>query len=195
MTSTSLSVTDRLLHQRILVLARPVDDETAAATCSQLLLLAAEDSGRDITLVLSAPGGSASAALAVHDVLRLVPNDVATLAVGPVAGPGALLLAAGAPGKRYALPHVRVLLHGGATPAGAGLRGATSGLDGDDGVVLRLTAEHAGQPVADRDARSGRWWSAEEARGHGLVDHVLTGTAALGTARGGTAFDLAGARG
>ena len=103
----------RLLHQRIVVLGQEVDDPVANRICAQLLLLSAEDPRRDISLYINSPGGSVSAGLAIMDTMRLIPNDVSTLAMGLAASMGQFLLSAGTPGKRYALPHARVLMHQG----------------------------------------------------------------------------------
>ena len=109
----------RLLHQRIVVLGQQVDDPIANRICAQLLLLSAEDQRRDISLYINSPGGSVSAGLAIYDTMRLIPNDVSTLAMGIAASMGQFLLTAGTPGKRYALPHARILMHQGS----AGIRG------------------------------------------------------------------------
>src|SRR6186997_3202739 len=106
-----LSAADRLLHQRIIVLGQEVDDAIANKLCAQLLLLSAEDPRRDIALYINSPGGSVSAALAMYDTMRLIPNDVSTLAMGLAASAAQFLLSAGTPGKRYALRHSRVLMH------------------------------------------------------------------------------------
>ena len=98
-------LTARLLHQRIIVLGQEVDDAIANRLCAELLLLSAEDPHRDISLYINSPGGSVSAGLAIYDTMRLIPNDVSTLAMGLAASMGQFLLSAGTPGKRYALPH------------------------------------------------------------------------------------------
>ena len=112
----------RLLHQRIVVLGQEVDDPIANRICAQLLLLSAEDQRRDISLYINSPGGSVSAGLAIYDTMRLIPNDVSTLAMGIAASMGQFLLSAGTHGKRYALPHARILMHQGS----AGIRGTAS---------------------------------------------------------------------
>ena len=114
MTQTpSLSASDRLLHQRIIVLGQQVDDDIANRICAELLLLSAEDPARDISLYINSPGGSVSAGLAIYDTMQLIPNDVSTLAMGLAASMGQFLLTAGTPGKRHALPNSRILLHQG----------------------------------------------------------------------------------
>lgn len=169
----------RLLHQRIVVLGAEVDDPLANRICAQLLLLSAEDSRSDISLYVNSPGGSVSAGLAIMDTIRLIPNDVSTLALGLAASMGQFLLTAGTPGKRYALPHARVLLHQGSAGIGGtavDIEIQAQNLEHTRDVVLGLIAEHSGQPLQriEHDSRRDRWFTAEEARDYGLVDHVVT---------------------
>ncbi|QCW50811.1 ATP-dependent Clp protease proteolytic subunit [Nocardioides dongxiaopingii] len=195
-TTTGPSAADRLLHQRIIVLGREVDDEIANTVCAELLLLSAEDPHRDISLYVNSPGGSVSAGLAVYDTMRLIPNDVATLAMGLAASMGQFLLTAGTPGKRFALPNSRILLHQGS----AGIGGSAvdveiqaENLEHMKDVMMSITAEHTGQPVekVERDALRDRWFTAEEAREYGFVDHVLTEVASVVPTRAGIAFGTA----
>jgi ATP-dependent Clp protease, protease subunit len=171
----------RLLHQRIVVLGQQVDDPIANRICAQLLLLSAEDQRADISLYINSPGGSISAGLAIFDTMRLIPNDVSTLAMGMAASMGQFLLTAGTPGKRYALPHSRILMHQGS----AGIRGTAvdvqiqaENLEYTKALMHRLTAEHSGQEVAtiERDSDRDRWFTAEQAVDYGLVDAVLEST-------------------
>jgi ATP-dependent Clp protease protease subunit len=168
---------DRLLRERIVFIGREIDDELATRICTQLLLLAAEDPQRDIALYINSPGGSVTAGMAVYDTMRLITPDVATWAVGFAGSMGQFLLTAGAPGKRHALPHARIMMH----QPSAGLAGHASDIAVRTGVyaamkreIAELIAAHSGQPVetitadSDRD----RWFTAEEARDYGLVDHV-----------------------
>ena len=187
-------LTARLLSQRIIVLGQEVDDGIANRLCAQLLLLSAEDAHRDISLYINSPGGSVSAGLAIYDTMRLIPNDVSTLAMGLAASMGQFLLSAGTPGKRYALPHSRVLLHQGS----AGLGGTAidieiqaENLEHTKNVMIGLIAEHTGQPVekVELDARRDRWFTADEAKEYGFVDQVLTDVAAVTPNREG-AFGL-----
>jgi ATP-dependent Clp protease protease subunit len=170
-------VLDRLLEERIVFLGREVDDEIANRISAQLLLLAAQDPDRDITLYINSPGGSVTAGMAIYDTMQLVTPDVATWAVGFAASMGQFLLSAGTPGKRYALPHARILMH----QPSAGMGGNATDIAIRAGVfgqmkreIAELTAHHTGQPVetitadADRD----RWFTASEARDYGLVDQV-----------------------
>lgn len=169
----------RLLHQRIVVLGTELDEAAGNRLCAQLLLLSAEDPRREISLWINSPGGSVPAMLAIHDVMRLIPNDVSTLAMGWAASAGQFLLSAGTPGKRYALEHSRVLLHQGS--AGIGGTAVDVELQADDlrhtrDTVLGLIASHTGQPVerVTEDSLHDRWFTAREALEYGFVDHVLT---------------------
>jgi ATP-dependent Clp protease, protease subunit len=195
-----LSAADRLLHQRILVLGQEVDDAIANKLCAELLLLSAEDPHRDIALYINSPGGSVSAGLAVYDTMRLIPNDVATLAMGLAASMGQFLLSAGTPGKRFALPHSRILMHQGSAGIGGtaiDIEIQAENLEHTKNVMMRLIAEHTGQPVevVERDARRDRWFTAEEARAYGFVDAVLSDVSAVTPQRpAGAAFGLGVAR-
>jgi ATP-dependent Clp protease, protease subunit len=183
----------RLMHQRILVLGEPVDDPIANRLCAELLLLSSEDPHRDISLYINSPGGSVSAGLAIYDTMRLIPNDVTTLALGLAASMGQFLLSAGTPGKRYALPHSRVLMHQGS----AGLGGTAidieiqaENLEHTKRVLMGLIAEHTGQAVerVEKDALRDRWFTAEEAKEYGFVDEILTDVRTVATSRPSAAF-------
>jgi ATP-dependent Clp protease, protease subunit len=169
----------RLLHQRIVVLGQEVDDPIANRICAQLLLLSAEDPRSDISLYINSPGGSVSAGLAIMDTMRLIPNQVSTLAMGLAASMGQFLLSAGTPGKRFALPHARVLLHQGSAGIGGtavDIEIQAQNLEHTRDVLLGLIAEHTGQPLEriERDSLRDRWFTAAEAQAYGLVDHVVT---------------------
>jgi ATP-dependent Clp protease protease subunit len=169
----------RLLHQRIVVLGAEVDDAVANRICAQLLLLSAEDPRRDISLYVNSPGGSVSAGLAIMDTMRLIPNDVSTLAMGLAASMGQFLLTAGTPGKRHALPHARILMHQGSAGIGGtavDIEIQAQNLEHVRDTVLGLIAENSGQPLATitADSLRDRWFTAEEARAYGLIDHVVT---------------------
>ena len=169
----------RLLDQRIVVLGQEVDDPVANRICAQLLLLSAEDPRRDISLYINSPGGSVSAGLAIMDTMRLIPNDVSTLAMGLAASMGQFLLTAGTPGKRHALPHARVLMHQGSAGIGGtavDIEIQAQNLEHVRDTVLGLIAEHSGQPLAtiEKDSLRDRWFTAEEAQAYGLIDHVVT---------------------
>jgi ATP-dependent Clp protease protease subunit len=168
----------RLLHQRIIVLGAEVDDQVANRLCGQLLLLSAEDPRGDISLYINSPGGSVSAGLAIYDTMRLIPNDVSTLAMGLAGSMGQFLLTAGTAGKRFSLPHAQILMHQGSAGFGgtaADVEIYAEQLERVSGTLLRLLSEHTGQPVetVERDSRRDRWFTAEEARAYGLIDHIL----------------------
>jgi len=168
----------QLLGQRIVLLGTQVDEVSANRVCSQLLILSAEDPRTDISLYINSPGGSVHAGLAIYDTMRLIPNDVSTLAMGFAASMGQFLLCGGTPGKRYALPNARIMMHQGS----AGIGGTTAdieiqaeNLDHTKVTMERLIAENTGQSpeTIARDGDRDRWFTAEEAREYGMVDRVL----------------------
>ncbi len=168
----------RLLRNRIVFLGQQVDDEIANRICAEILLLSAEDPRRDIQLYINSPGGSVYSGLAIYDVMQFVPNDVVTFAMGMAASMGQFLLTAGAPGKRYALPHATILMH---QPSG-GIGGTASDIRIQAEQMLYVkktlferTAFHTGQPVEqiEKDADRDRWYTAEQAKEYGFVDHVV----------------------
>jgi len=168
----------RLLYQRIIVLGSEVDDRIANRLCAQLLLLSAEDPRTDISLYINSPGGSVSAGLAIYDTMRLIPNDVSTLAMGLAGSMAQFLLCAGTPGKRFSLPHAQVLMHQGSAGFGgtaADVEIYAAQLERTSALMIKLTAEHTGQPVEriQNDSLRDRWFSAAEAREYGMIDHVL----------------------
>jgi ATP-dependent Clp protease, protease subunit len=168
----------RLLYQRIIVLGTEVDDRVANRLCAQLLLLSAEDSRAGISMYINSPGGSVSAGLAIYDTMRLIPNDVSTLAMGLAGSMAQFLLCAGAPGKRYSLPHAQVLMHQGSAGFGgtaADVEIYAAQLERTSALMTRLTAEHTGQPVEriEKDSLRDRWFSAEEALEYGMIDNIV----------------------
>ncbi|MCU1689041.1 MAG: ATP-dependent Clp protease proteolytic subunit, partial [Jatrophihabitantaceae bacterium] len=168
----------RLLEQRIIVLGTEVDDAIANRLCAQLLLLSAENPRTDISLYINSPGGSVSAGLAIYDTMRLIPNDVSTLAMGLAGSMGQFLLTAGASGKRFSVPHAQVLMHQGSAGFGgtaADVEIYVGQLDRIGTMLTRLTAEHTGQSeeTIERDSRRDRWFDAEEARDYGLIDRIV----------------------
>ena len=177
-------LTTRLLHQRILVMGTALDEGLGNRLCSALLLLAAQDPDGDITLLISSPGGSVPAMLAIRDVMDLIPCDVATVAVGWAASAGQFLLSSGTRGKRFALPHARVLLHQGSS--GIGGTAVDIEIQADDlrytrDTVLGLIAADTGQPVerVREDSRRDRWFTATEALEYGFVDRIVDDAAML----------------
>jgi ATP-dependent Clp protease, protease subunit len=168
----------RLLNQRIIVLGADVDDQIANRLCAQLLLLSAEDPRGDISLYINSPGGSVTAGLAIYDTMRLIPNDVSTLAMGLAGSMGQFLLSAGTPGKRFSLPHAQILMHQGSAGFGgtaADVEIYAEQLERISRTLLLLISQHTGQPVEaiERDSRRDRWFNAEEAKAYGLIDHIL----------------------
>jgi ATP-dependent Clp protease protease subunit len=170
--------TARLLDQRIIVLGTEVDDQVANRLCAQLLLLSAENSRADISLYINSPGGSVTAGLAIYDTMRLIPNDVSTLAMGLAASMGHFLLCAGTAGKRFSLPHAQMLMHQGSAGFGgtaADVEIYAEQLERTSSIMTRLIAEHTGQPAerVERDSLRDRWFSAEEALEYGIIDHIV----------------------
>ena len=168
---------NRLLKERIIFLGSEVRDDNANAICAQLLLLAAEDPEKDIWLYINSPGGSVTAGMAIFDTMQWIPNDVATVAMGLAASMGQFLLSAGEPGKRYATPHARVMMH---QPSG-GIGGTASDIKIQAEQMLHikkqmaeLIADHTGQSVEQitKDSDRDRWFTATEAKDYGFVDHV-----------------------
>lgn len=174
----SYDIYSRLLKDRIIFLGTPINDEIANLIIAQLLFLQAEAPDKDINLYINSPGGVASAALAIYDTMQYLENDVSTMCMGMSASAAALLLAAGAPGKRYALPHSRVMIH---QPLG-GAQGQATDIEIQAREILHLKqkvneilAHHTGQDVDQIQADTDRnfWMGADEAREYGMVDAVL----------------------
>ena len=168
----------QLLLQRVLVLDGVLDDDNGFLLTTQLLTLAAEDPAADIALWIHSPGGSVPSMLAIRDVMRLVPCDVATLAIGLACSAGQFLLSSGAPGKRSALPHARILMHQGS----AGIGGSTVEVEvqADDlrhmrETVIGIIADDTGQPVERifEDSLHDRWFTAGQALDYGFIDRVV----------------------
>jgi ATP-dependent Clp protease protease subunit len=173
------SVYERLLRERIVFLGSQVDDPIANQICAQLLLLSAEDAERDIFLYINSPGGSISAGMAIYDTMEFIANDVATVGIGLAASMGQFLLCAGQKGKRYVTPHARIMMH---QPSG-GLGGTASdiAIQAEQMLYTKKTmqeeiARHTGQTVEqiEKDSDRDRWFTAEEAKNYGFVDHVVS---------------------
>ena len=174
----------RLLKERIIFLGTQVDDTSANLICAQLLVLAADDATKDISLYINSPGGSIDAGLAIYDAMQLVPCDVATTCMGLAASMGQFLLCAGTRGKRSALPHSRILMH---QPLGQ-LQGhaVDIAIQAEQIIYLkRILAErisfHTGQPIEriEADSDRDRWFSAEEAKDYGFIDAVVERTTSV----------------
>jgi len=177
----------RLLRHRIVFLGQQVDDDIANRIAAEIILLAAEDRIRDISLYINSPGGSVSAGLAIYDVMQYVTNDVATYAMGMAASMGQFLLCAGTPGKRYALPHAQILMH---QPSG-GIGGTASDIriQAEQMIYVKRTlaeriAYHTGQTVdqIESDSDRDRWFTADEAKDYGFVDQVVRSAAEVPSA-------------
>ena len=178
------SVYDRLLRERIIFLGQPVDDNIANQICAQLLLLSAEDGTRDINLYINSPGGSVTAGMAIYDTMKFIECDVATYALGLAASMGQFLLSAGTRGKRYALPHARILMH--QPSAGIGGTASDIAIQAEQFKLTKvemaeLIAEHTGQDVEQirTDSERDRWFTAQQALEYGFVDHLLTSVAQM----------------
>ncbi|MFP4168184.1 MAG: ATP-dependent Clp endopeptidase proteolytic subunit ClpP [Desulfonatronovibrionaceae bacterium] len=174
----------RLLKDRIILLGTPVDDNISNLICAQLLFLESENPDREINFYINSPGGSVTAGLAIYDTMQYISAPVATLCLGQAASMGALLLAAGEPGMRYALPHSRILLH---QPAG-GFQGQATDIDIQAKEIIRLKsilsdilAKHTGQKLKriEEDTDRDYFMSAEECAKYGVIDRVLTSRSEL----------------
>lgn len=187
------SVFDRLLKDRIIWLGSEVRDENANEICAKILLLAAEDSEKDIYLYINSPGGSITAGMAIYDTMQFVPNDIVTVGIGLAASMGQFLLSSGTPGKRYITPNARVLLH---QPSG-GFGGTAADIQTQAKVILdmkqrmaELTAEQTGKSVEQilKDNDRDNWFTAQEALEYGFVDHLRASSAEV-IGGGGTVGD------
>jgi ATP-dependent Clp protease protease subunit len=174
------SVYNRLLKDRIIILGSEVNDQVANRISAQLLLLAAEDPERDIILYINSPGGSVYAGMAIYDTMQFVENDVQTVAMGMAASMGQLLLCAGTKGKRYALPHARIMMH--QPSGGIGGTAADIAIQAEQMLYTKRmfqerVAYHTGQSQAQIEADSDRdrWFTAQEAVDYGFIDKVVTG--------------------
>ena len=174
----SSDIYQRLLKERIVFIGSAIDQLTANLVCAQLILLESEDADKDISLYINSPGGSVTDGLAIYDTMQYVRPDVSTICVGLAASMGQFLLCAGAPGKRFALPHSRILMH---QPSGA-MQGqaADIAIQAEQIIYLkRMMAErialHTGQSLEriEADSDRDRWFTAEEAREYGFIDQVM----------------------
>ena len=170
----------RLLKDNIIFLGTPIDDNVANVVTAQLLFLEAEDPAKDISLYINSPGGSISAGMAIYDTMQFIRPDVTTICIGQAASMAALLLAAGTPGKRFALPNSRILIH---QPSMSGLSGQATDIDIHAREILRLRgamntilSRHTGQPPEriQTDVERDYIMNAEQARDYGIVDQVIS---------------------
>jgi ATP-dependent Clp protease, protease subunit len=177
----AFDIYSRLLKERIIFLGDAIEDNVANLIIAQLLFLESEDPEKDISLYINSPGGVVTSGLAIYDTMRYLRAPVSTICIGQAASMGAVLLAAGAPGKRYALPNARIMIHQGS----GGFRGNTPDVEIQMREMLHLTdrlmqilAEHTGQTheKVKRDSERDYFMSAEDAKTYGLIDEVFTGT-------------------
>jgi ATP-dependent Clp protease protease subunit len=177
MGSPTSEIFNRLLKDRIIILGTEVNDDIANIICAQMLFLEGEEPDKDIWLYVNSPGGSVTAGMAIYDTMQFVQPDVATICMGLAASMGQFLLAAGAPGKRFALPHARIMMH---QPSG-GVRGQASdiAIQAEQLIYIKRlmaerTAHHTGQTVeqVQADSERDRWFTAEQAKEYGIIDHV-----------------------
>jgi ATP-dependent Clp protease protease subunit len=169
----------RLLRDNIIFIGTPVDDNVANLVTAQLLFLAAEDPEKDVSLYINSPGGIVTAGMAIYDTMQFIKPNVATICIGQAASVAALLLAAGTPGKRFALPNSRVLIH---QPSMGGLSGQATDIDIHAREILRIRAslneimaKHTGQPLEkiEHDVERDFWMSAQQAREYGIIDEII----------------------
>ncbi len=169
----------RLLKDNIIFVGEPVDDNVANLVIAQLLFLMAEDPDRDISVYINTPGGSITAGLAIYDTMQFVRNDVTTICIGQAASMGALLLASGTTGKRFALPNSRILIH---QPSMAGLSGQATDIDIHAREILRMRettnrilSNHTGKALEDvaKDVERDYIMDAEQARAYGIIDRII----------------------
>jgi ATP-dependent Clp protease protease subunit len=177
---------DRLLRERIIFLRGEVTEPVANAICAQLLLLAA-DGAQDIQFFINSPGGSVSGGLAIYDAMRFIRNDVATIAVGAAGSMAQFLLCAGTAGKRYALPHARIMMHqpsGGFGGTVSDIRTQTENLLHAKRTLRERIAFHTGRSIEEieRDSDRDRWFTPEQAREYGIIDAVLSSVRQVATA-------------
>jgi ATP-dependent Clp protease protease subunit len=169
----------RLLRDNIIFIGTPIDDNVANLVTAQLLFLEAEDPEKDVSLYINSPGGVVTAGMAIYDTIQFIRPDVATICIGQAASVAAVLLASGTPGKRFALPNSRLLIH---QPTMGGLSGQATDIDIHAREILRIRAslneimaKHTGQPIEkiERDMDRDFWMSAQQAREYGIIDEII----------------------
>jgi ATP-dependent Clp protease protease subunit len=169
----------RLLRDNIIFIGTPIDDNVANLVTAQLLFLEAEDPEKDVSLYINSPGGVVTAGMAIYDTIQFIRPDVATICIGQAASVSAVLLASGTPGKRFALPNSRLLIH---QPTMGGLSGQATDIDIHAREILRIRAslneimaKHTGQPIEkiERDMDRDFWMSAQQAREYGIIDEII----------------------
>ena len=177
----SYDIYSRLLKDRIIFLGGPIDDETANIVMAQLLFLESEDAKKDISLYINSPGGVVTAGMAIYDTMQLIKPDVSTICMGQAASAAAVLLTAGAAGKRFALPNARIMIH----QVMGGAEGQATDIEIQTKEILRIKknineilAKHSGQEISkiEKDSDRDYYMSAEEAKKYGLVDKIIKKT-------------------
>ncbi|MFA6522084.1 MAG: ATP-dependent Clp endopeptidase proteolytic subunit ClpP [Patescibacteria group bacterium] len=176
----SYDIYSRLLKDRIIFLGTPIDDNVANSIIAQLLFLASQDKEKEIKLYINSPGGSVSAGLAIYDTMQYIKPDVSTICVGLAASMGAVLLAAGAPGKRFALPNSEVMIHqvlGGFKGQATDIKIHAERILKTKDLLNEILAKHTGQPMkkVEEDTDRDHFLSATEAKKYGLIDKVIAG--------------------
>ncbi len=185
----AMDIYSRLLQDRIIILGTAIDDAVANVVVAQLLVLAHQDAKADIHLYINSPGGSVTAGMAIYDTMQYLHCDVATICMGQAASMGSFLLAAGTKGKRYALPHARIMMH--QPSAGIGGSAADIAIQAEQFALTkkemnRLNSEFTGQTLEriETDADRDRWFTAPEALEYGFVDHIITSVSVNGEGPG-----------
>jgi ATP-dependent Clp protease, protease subunit len=185
----AFDIYSRLLKERIVLLGTPIDDQVANLIVAQLLHLESEDPDKDINLYINSPGGHVYAGMAIYDTMQYIKPPVSTICVGMAMSMGAILLAGGAPGKRFALPNAKIMIHQGS----AGFQGTPADIDIQAREVLALRkkmaeilSQHTGQTVeqVEKDIDRDRFMTADEAKGYGIIDDTLTSRVGVGTGDG-----------
>jgi ATP-dependent Clp protease, protease subunit len=179
----AFDIYSRLLKERIIFLGTPIDDGVANLIMAQLLHLEGEDPDKEISLYINSPGGSTTSLMAIYDTMQFVKPNVATYCMGQAASAAAVLLSAGEPGKRFALPHARIMIH---QPHISGLEGQATDIEIHAREIIRIKEEinqilvkHSGQPMEKLRSETERdfWMTADEAKAYGIVDEILAGRA------------------
>lgn len=177
-TSNELTIKNKLLKNRTLFLGGEVNDEIANSLVSEMIILSSEDPDSDITLLINSPGGSVTAGMAIYDTMQLIENDIRTISLGLAASMGQLLLTAGTPGKRFATPHARIMMHqplGGIGGTASDIRIQAQQMNYTKNLLAEIISKHSKRDLNEiiADSDRDRWFSAFEAKEYGLIDEVL----------------------
>lgn len=177
-TSSEQTIKNKLLKNRTLFLGGEVNDEIANSLVSEMIILSSEDPNSDITLLINSPGGSVTAGMAIYDTMQLIENDIRTISLGLAASMGQLLLTAGTPGKRFATPHARIMMHqplGGIGGTASDIRIQAQQMNYTKNLLAEIISKHSKRDLNEiiADSDRDRWFSAFEAKEYGLIDEVL----------------------